>query len=143
MPVRKANAEWRGDLKKGSGNISTESGVLKNAAYSFASRFEKAVQTNPEELIGAAHAACYSMALSNMLAGAGFTVNSVKAEDKVHIEKVESGFSITKIEIRCDADISGIDETEFKSYAEKAKKECPVSKALAGTELTLTANLIK
>jgi osmotically inducible protein OsmC len=143
MPVRKASAEWRGDLKKGSGNISTESGVLKNVAYNFASRFEQGRQTNPEELIGAAHAACYSMALSNMLAGAGFTVNSVKTEDKVHIEKLESGFSITRIEIKCDADIPGIDEVAFRDFAEKAKKECPVSKALAGTEFILTANLGK
>ena len=75
MPVRKANAEWRGDLRKGSGNISTESGVLKNVAYNFVSRFESGNETNPEELIGAAHAACYSMALSNILSGAGFTVN--------------------------------------------------------------------
>lgn len=143
MPVRKASAEWRGDLKKGSGNISTESGVLKNVAYNFASRFEQGRQTNPEELIGAAHAACYSMALSNMLAGAGFTVNSVKTEDKVHIEKLESGFSITRIEIKCDADIPGIDEVAFRDFAEKAKKECPVSKALAGTEFILAANLGK
>ncbi len=143
MPVRKANAEWRGDLRKGSGNISTESGVLKNVAYNFASRFEQGPQTNPEELIGAAHAACYCMALSNMLAGAGFTVNSVRAEDKVHIEKVGAGFSITKIEIQCEADIPGIDEATFKSHAEKAKKECPVSKALAGTEFTLSASLKK
>lgn len=141
MPIRKASAEWRGDLKKGSGDISTESGVLKNVAYNFASRFEQGRQTNPEELIGAAHAACYSMALSNMLAGAGFTVKWVRTEDKVHIEKLESGFSITKIEIHCEANVPGIDEATFSKHAEKAKKDCPVSKALAGTELTLTANL--
>jgi osmotically inducible protein OsmC len=143
MPVRKGSAEWRGDLKKGSGDISTESGVLNRVPYSFASRFEQGRETNPEELIGAAHAACYSMALSNMLSGAGFTVRSVKAEDKVHIEKVESGFSITRIEIRCDAEIPGIDEAVFRDFAEKAKRECPVSKALAGTELTLSASLRK
>lgn len=141
MPVRKASAEWRGDLKRGSGTISTESGMLKNAAYSFASRFEQAPQTNPEELIGAAHAACYSMALSLMLSTAGFTVNSVKARDKVHIEKIGAGFSITKIEVQCEASIPGIDEATFRSHAEKAKRECPVSKALTGTEITLTATL--
>ncbi len=143
MPVRKANAEWRGDLKKGSGNISSESGVLKNVPYNFVSRFETGKETNPEELIGAAHAACYSMALSNILAGAGFTVNSVKTEDKVHIEKLESGFTITKIEMQCDASISGIDEATFMKHAEEAKKGCPVSKALAGVELILTARLKK
>jgi len=143
MPIRKANAEWRGDLRKGSGNISTESGVLKNVAYNFVSRFETGKETNPEELIGAAHAACYSMALSNDLAGAGFTVNSVKTEDKVHIEKLESGFTITKIEIHCDANIAGIDEATFKKHAEDAKKNCPVSKALAAVDMVLTANLKK
>jgi osmotically inducible protein OsmC len=141
MPVRKANAEWRGDLKSGSGNVSTESGVLKNVDYNFISRFEQGKETNPEELIGAAHAACYSMALSNMLAGAGFKVNSVKTEDKVHIDKVGDGFSITKIEIHCDANVDNIKESEFKKFAEDAKKGCPVSKALTGTELTLTSNL--
>jgi len=143
MPIRKANAEWRGDLRKGSGNISTESGVLKNVAYNFVSRFETGKETNPEELVGAAHAACYSMALSNILAGAGFTVNSVKTEDKVHIEKLESGFTITKIEVHCDANIAGIDEATFKKHAEDAKKNCPVSKALAAVDMVLTTNLKK
>ncbi len=143
MPIRKANAEWRGDLRKGSGNISTESGVLKNVAYNFVSRFESGNETNPEELIGAAHAACYSMALSNILSGAGFTVNSVKTEDKVHIEKLESGFTITRIEMQCVANVSGIDEATFMKHAEEAKKGCPVSKALTGTELILTAKLLK
>ena len=143
MPIRKANAEWRGDLRKGSGNISTESGVLKNVAYNFVSRFETGNETNPEELIGAAHAACYSMALSNILSGEGFTVNSVKTEDKVHIEKLEGGFTITKIEMYCDANVSGIDEATFMKHADEAKKGCPVSKALAGVELVLTANLKK
>jgi len=141
MPVRKGSAEWRGDLKKGGGTLTTESGVLSNVAYNFASRFEQGRGTNPEELIGAAHAACYAMALSHMLSSAGFTVRSVKAEDKVHVEKVDSGFSITRIEIRCEAEVAGIDEAAFKEHAEKAKKECPVSKALAGTELSLSATL--
>ncbi len=143
MPIRKANAEWRGDLRKGTGNISTESGVLKNVPYNFVSRFETGDETNPEELIGAAHAACFSMALSNILAGAGFTVNSVKTEDKVHIEKLESGFTITKIEMQCDANVSGIDDATFQKHAEEAKKGCPVSKALAAVEMVLTANLKK
>ena len=141
MPIRKANSEWRGDLRSGSGNISTESGVLKNVAYNFVSRFDKGDETNPEELIGAAHSACYSMALSNMLSGEGYKVNFVRAEDKVHIDKVGDGFSITKIEVYCEASIEKIDETTFKKFAEDAKKGCPVSKALAGVEFVLTANL--
>jgi lipoyl-dependent peroxiredoxin len=141
MPVRKANSEWRGDLKSGSGNISTESGVLKNVAYNFVSRFDKGDETNPEELIGAAHSACYSMALSLMLSTAGYKVNFVRAEDKVHIDKVGDGFSITKIEVNCEASIEKIDEPTFTKFAEDAKKGCPVSKALAGVEFVLTAKL--
>ncbi len=143
MPVRKANAEWRGDLKSGSGNISTEAGALNNVAYNFVSRFESGDETNPEELLGAAHAACFSMALANGLATAGFKVNSVKTEDKVHIVKLESGFTITKIEVNTVADIEGIDDAAFQEQAENAKKGCPVSKALAGAEIVLTASLKK
>ncbi len=143
MPVRKANAEWRGDLKSGSGNITTESGILNNVVYNFVSRFEEGKETNPEELIGAAHAACFSMALANGLSGAGFKVNSVKTEDKVHIVKLESGFTITKIEIDTVADVTGIDEAVFKKHAEDTKKGCPVSKALTGTEMILNAKLKK
>ncbi len=143
MPVRKASAEWRGDLKSGSGNISTESGILKNVVYNFVSRFEQGNETNPEELIGAAHAACYSMALANGLSGAGFKVNSIKTEDKVHIVKLDSGFTITKIEIESVADVEGIDEATFYKHAEDTKKACPVSKALTGTEMVLTAKLLK
>jgi osmotically inducible protein OsmC len=141
MPVRKANSEWRGDLKSGSGNITTESGVLKNVMYNFISRFDKGAETNPEELIGAAHSACYSMALSNMLSGGGYKVNYVRTEDKVHIDKVGDGFSITKIEVHCEASIEKIDEPTFKKFAEDAKTNCPVSKALAGVEFVLTTNL--
>ena len=141
MPIRKANSEWRGDLKSGSGNISTESGVLKNVAYNFVSRFDKGDETNPEELIGAAHSACYSMALSNILSGEGYKVNFVRAEDKVHIDKVGDGFSITKIEVHCEANVEKIDESTFQKFAEDAKKGCPVSKALAGVEFVLTTNL--
>ncbi len=143
MPVRKGNAEWRGDLIKGSGNISSESGVLKNVAYNFISRFESGNETNPEELLGAAHAACFSMALSNNLSKAGFKVNSVKTEDKVHIEKLESGFTITKIEVETQGNVEGIDEAGFKSQAEEAKKGCPVSRALGGVEFILNAKLVK
>lgn len=143
MPVRKASAEWRGDLKSGSGNISTESGVLKNVLYNFVSRFEQGNETNPEELIGAAHAACFSMAFANGLSGAGFKVNSIKTEDKVHIVKLDAGFTITKIEIETVGDVEGIDEATFHKHAEDAKKGCPVSRALTGPEIVLTAKLKK
>lgn len=143
MPIRKASAEWRGDLKSGSGNISTETGVLNNIVYNFVSRFENGDETNPEELLGAAHAACYSMALANGLAGAGFKVNSINTEDNVHIVKLESGFTITKIEINTVADVEGVDEETFQKAAEDTKKGCPVSKALTGTEMVLTATLKK
>ena len=141
MPIRKASAQWRGDLKSGNGDISTETGVLKNTPYNFTSRFESGSQTNPEEILGAAHAACYSMALANGLASAGFKVNSVSTEDKVHIEKLESGFTITKIEIHTEASIDGIDNGAFQKFAEETKKGCPVSKALASVEMILTATL--
>jgi len=143
MPVRKGNAEWRGDLIKGSGNISSESGVLKNVAYNFVSRFEQGNETNPEELLGAAHAACFSMALSNNLSKAGFKVNSVKTEDKVHIEKLDAGFTITKIEMSTVGNVEGINEEEFKKQAEEAKKGCPVSRALTGVQYILNATLAK
>lgn len=141
MPVRKATAEWQGDLRSGKGTISTETGVIKNTPYNFTSRFESGSQTNPEEILGAAHAACYSMALANGLASAGFKVNSVVTEDKVHIEKLESGFTITKIEIHTEASVDGIDSAAFQKFAEDTKKGCPVSKALASVEMALSAHL--
>ncbi|MDR3668905.1 MAG: OsmC family protein [Ignavibacteriaceae bacterium] len=141
MPVRKANAVWRGNLKEGSGNISTESGVLKNTTYNFVSRFETGNETNPEELLGAAHAACYSMALSGALSGAGFKVNSIFTEDKVLIEKLESGFTITKIEVNTTGDVEGIDNATFQKYATETKTGCPVSKALNVKEVVLIAKL--
>lgn len=143
MPVRKANAEWRGDLLKGSGNISSESGVLKDVPYNFVSRFEQGKETNPEELVGAAHSACFSMALSNILSKAGFKVNSIKTQDNVHIEKLEAGFTITKIEINTEGNVEGIDEAAFKTQAEDAKKNCPVSRALTGVEFVLNTKLVR
>ncbi len=141
MPVRKANAEWQGNLKEGKGTLSSETGVLKNVAYDAKSRFESGNTTNPEELIGAAHAACYSMALANGLAGAGFKVNSIKTEDKVHIEKVDGSFKITKIEINTEGDVDEIDKDKFQKFADETKSTCPVSKALTGTDFILTAKL--
>ena len=141
MPIRKANAEWHGDLKDGKGTLSTETGTLKNVAYNAVSRFEQGETTNPEELLGAAHAGCFSMALANSLSKEGYKVNSIKTEDKVSIAKVETGFKITKIEISTEGDIDDIDEAKFKEFAEKTKTGCPVSQALTGTEFVLTASL--
>jgi osmotically inducible protein OsmC len=143
MPVRTANAEWNGDLKNGKGILSTETGTLKNVPYNAVSRFEQGDLTNPEELLGAAHAGCFSMALANSLAKEGFKVNSIKTEDKVSITRVENGFKITKIEMSTVGDIDNIDEKKFIEFAEKSKVGCPVSQALTGTEMVLTAKLKK
>jgi len=143
MPVRKANAEWKGNLAQGKGTISSESGVLKNIAYNFVSRFEQGTETNPEELIGAAHSACYSMAFAGNLSKAGFTVNSIKTDAKVYIEKLEAGFTITQIELETSGDVPGIDEKTFIEYAEKTKTTCPVSRAITGPKLILKASLKK
>lgn len=143
MPVRKGSAEWKGNLKEGKGTVSTETGTLKDVAYDFVSRFEQGSHTNPEELVGAAHAACFSMAFANNLSNAGHKVNSIKTEDKVTIEKKEAGFTITKIEVNTVGNVEGIDETTFQKMAEEAKKGCPVSRALTGVEIVLNANLNK
>lgn len=141
MPIRKASAEWKGNLREGNGTISSESGVLKNTIYNFVSRFDQGNETNPEELIGAAHAACFSMALANNLSNVGFTVNSIKTEAKVHIEKLEAGFTITKIELEAVGDVVGVDENTFLEQAEKTKTTCPVSRALIGPMVLLNAKL--
>jgi osmotically inducible protein OsmC len=141
MPVRKASAEYKNSLRDGKGTLSTETGALKNLPYTFLSRFEDGRETNPEELLGAAHAGCFSMALANALARGGFTVNSINTEAKVHIEKVEAGFAITKIELETVGDVTGGDEKSFLEHAEKAKAGCPVSKALAGASITLKARM--
>lgn len=143
MPVRTGNAEWKGDLQSGAGQLATQSHVLNGVAYSFASRFESGKGTNPEELIAAAHAACYSMALAAGLSGAGYKVASVRTEDSVHIDKVGDGFAITQIDIATEASVAGIDEATFKKFAEDTKSGCPVSKALAGAKLVLSARLLK
>ncbi len=143
MPVRKGSAEWKGDLTKGTGALATESQVLHGVAYSFASRFESGKGTNPEELIAAAHAACYSMALAAGLSAAGYKVNSVRTEDSVHIDKVGDGFAITQIDVATEASVTGIDEKTFQKFAEDTKAGCPVSKALAATKLVLQAKLLR
>jgi osmotically inducible protein OsmC len=141
MPVRRANAQWKGDLKSGKGTLNTETKLLNNTAYDAGSRFESGSTTNPEELIGAAHAGCYSMALANSLSKEGFKVNSINTEANVHLEKLESGFTITKIELSTVGDVEGIDESTFSTHAEKTKTGCPVSKALTGPKIVLNAKL--
>jgi lipoyl-dependent peroxiredoxin len=140
MPIRKANAVWEGDLKGGQGTVKLGSGAFEGR-YSFGSRFEEAGGTNPEELIGAAHAGCFSMALSAGLGRAGHSPKRVATSARVHLEKVGEDFQITRIELDCEAEVPGLDEAGFQAAAKAAKEGCPVSKALAGTEITLNARL--
>lgn len=142
MATRTANAVWNGGLKDGKGTVKLGSGAFEGS-YSFPSRFEEGVGTNPEELIGAAHAGCFSMAFSAGLEKAGFSPKSVKTTAKVHLEPVDGGFGITKIELDTEADIPGIDEKTFQEQAEAAKKGCPVSRALAVPTITLNAKLLQ
>ena len=141
MPVRKADAVWEGDIRGGNGKVSLGSGAFEGR-YSFGSRFEEGAGTNPEELIGAAHAGCFSMALSGGLGRGGHTPKRIATTAKVHIEKVGEGFSITRIELDTQAEVPGIDDATFQEFARKAKEGCPVSKALAGTQITLNAKLV-
>ena len=138
--IRHAEAEWKGSLKDGSGQVKTETGAL-SSPYSFRSRFEGGGETNPEELIAAAHSACFSMALSAALSAAGHVPNSVRTAAAVHLNKVENGFAITKIELETIGDVPNIDAATFDKFANDAKKGCPVSKALAATEIHLNAKL--
>lgn len=138
MPQRKADAIWKGDLKNGKGTMKFGSGAFEGA-YSFASRFEEGTGTNPEELIGAAHAGCYSMALSNELAQAGYTPESVETTANVTLDA--SAGAITKILLKVSAHIPNIDDDKFQEFAEGAKNNCPVSKALAGVDISVDAKL--
>src|SRR2546423_4150939 len=137
MPVRTSDAVWEGDLKSGKGTIKLGSGAYQGQ-YSFTSRFESGTGTNPEELIAAAHAGCFAMALSHALAQAGFTPKRVHTTAKVHLEKVPDGFAIPRIELVTDADVPNISPQAFQEHAEKAKAGCPVSKVLAGAQIALT-----
>lgn len=141
MPVRKANAVWEGSLKEGQGTMRLGSGAFEGR-YSFGSRFEEAGGTNPEELIGAAHAGCFSMAFAAGLGRSGFTPTRVATSAKVHIEKVGEGFKITRIELDNESEVPGIDDATFQEAARKAKEGCPVSQALGGVEITLSARLM-
>lgn len=138
MPSRKAEAEWKGNLKDGKGTLRTESGAA-NGSYSFVSRFEEGSGTNPEELIAAAHAGCFSMALSAGLSKAGHEPVSVRTEATVHLEKVDQGFQITRIELDCKAEVPGISDEDFQKEAASAKENCPISKLLRTAEITLKA----
>lgn len=141
MAARTAEAEWKGNLREGKGTMKLGSGAYEGP-YSFASRFENGAGTNPEELIGAAHAGCFSMALSAGLGRAGFTPTRIHTTARVHLEKVGEGFGITRIELNTEAQIPGIEDATFQKHAEDAKKGCPVSKALAGVQISLTAKLV-
>jgi lipoyl-dependent peroxiredoxin len=142
MPVRKAEAVWEGNLKNGKGTVKLGSGAFEGS-YSFASRFEQGTGTNPEELIGAAHAGCFSMALSMILEMAGYAPERIQTAARVHIEKAGEGFKITTIELETQGKVPGIDEKTFQEKAEAAKKGCPVSVALSDVEIRLKASLVK
>jgi osmotically inducible protein OsmC len=142
MPTRKAEAEWNGNLAEGSGRLKVGSGAF-DGPYSFKSRFEEGQSaTNPEELLGAAHAGCFTMALTAQLSRAGITPALIHTGAKVKLEKVGEAFSITQIELETETEIPGIDDATFQKYAIDAKQNCPVSKALAGTEIHLSAKLL-
>jgi lipoyl-dependent peroxiredoxin len=137
---RKASAVWLGDLKNGKGSISTESGVLKQTPYSFGTRFENAKGTNPEELLAAAHAGCFSMALSAELGKIGINPNKIETTATVTIEKVSEGFTITKSHLDLVAHIPGADKAKFDAAVKAAKEGCPVSK-LFKAEITVSSRL--
>ena len=139
--IKKASAIWKGGFKDGGGSISTESGALKEAPYGMKARFESGPGTNPEELIGAAHAGCFSMALSLMLGEAGFTPERIETRAAVSLDKASDGFSITSSHLDVTAKIPGIDQAKFVDIANKAKAGCPVSKALK-TTITMDARLL-
>lgn len=141
MPVRKAEAEWKGNLKEGGGTITSESGSL-NGQYSFGTRFENGTGTNPEELIAAAHAGCFSMALTAGLGRAGFNPKRVHTTASVRLDKVGDGFGITNIDLVTEAEVPDIDEGTFQQQATSAKENCPISKLFKGAEISLQAKLL-
>jgi osmotically inducible protein OsmC len=138
--IRKGSAEWRGSLRDGKGTVSTESGVLANAAYSFGARFESGKGTNPEELIAVAHAGCFSMALSGQLGNAGMTPESIRTTASVTLEKLEAGFAVTAVHLVVAAKIPGADPARFEEAANNAKTGCPISKLL-NAKITMEAKL--
>ena len=139
--IKKGSAAWKGSLKEGTGSISTETGVLKNAPYGFKARFEDGPGTNPEELIAAAHAGCFSMALSGQLGGAGMTAESIDTTATVTMEKLDVGFTVTKVHLDLRARIPGADAAAFAAAAHRAKEGCPISRLLKAT-ITMDAKLV-
>jgi osmotically inducible protein OsmC len=141
MPVRTADAQWEGSLQDGKGTVRLGSGAFEGQ-YSFASRFEEGTGTNPEELIAAAHAGCFSMALSAGLSRAGHVPDRVHTTAKVHLDKGDAGFRIAAIELDTEAVVPGIDDAAFQKEAQAAKAGCPVSQALAAVDIKLDARLV-
>jgi lipoyl-dependent peroxiredoxin len=144
MAVRNGSAEWRGDVQSGAGTVTVGDGVFEGT-YSFQSRFGEgeAPGTNPEQLIAAAHAACFSMALSNILSGAGHVPESVRTSARVQLRNVDGAPTLTRVDLETEGRVPGIDEQQFEQYAEQAKAGCPVSRALAGIpEIELSAKLV-
>lgn len=142
MATRDGSAEWRGDLKSGAGTVTVASGLF-DGRYSFSTRFEDGAGTNPEELIGAAHASCYAMALSGVLTEAGHAPESVATTAKVHLRFIDGAPTISQIDLVAQGRVPGIDQAQFESFAEQAKVGCPISRALAAVgEITLEATLV-
>ena len=139
--VRKASAVWKGTLKEGKGVVSTDSGVLSSSPYSFSTRFEDAKGTNPEELIAAAHAGCFAMALSGQLGNAGMTAESLEVTASVTLEKTDAGFTVTKSHLDLVARIPGADQAKFETAAANAKAGCPISRLLKA-DISLSSKLI-
>ncbi|MDQ3684342.1 MAG: OsmC family protein [Acidobacteriota bacterium] len=137
---RKASAVWKGGIRDGKGNISTDSGVLSDTQYSFSTRFEDGIGTNPEELIAAAHAGCFSMALSGQLGNAGMTAESINTMATVTLDKTDGGFTITAVHLDVTARIPGAEQGAFETAANNAKAGCPVSKVL-NAQITMDAKL--
>ena len=138
--IKRASAIWKGSVKEGSGAISTETGVLKDTPYGFKSRFETGPGTNPEELIGAAHAGCFSMAFSSMLGQAGLTAEKIETHAAITLEKIGDGFAITASHLDVVAKIPGATQEQFDEIANKAKSGCPISKVL-NAKISMTAKL--
>jgi osmotically inducible protein OsmC len=142
MTARNGSAEWQGDLQSGSGTVTVGDGIFEGS-YSFASRFEEGEGTNPEQLIAAAHAACFTMALSNILATAGHAPSSVRSTARVQLRNIDGAPTLARIDLDTEGRVPGVDEQEFQRYAEQAKADCPVSRALAAIpEIVLTARLL-
>ncbi|HEX5596120.1 MAG TPA: OsmC family peroxiredoxin [Micromonosporaceae bacterium] len=141
MPIRSASAQWLGNFTDGSGTVRTEKGGY-SGNYSAKSRFEEGEGTNPEELVGAAHAGCFSMFLAKLLADAGTPSASIDTTARVHLDKTEAGQTVSRIELETVAQVPGVDEADFRNFVDNAKNNCPISRLLApGTDISVTARL--